>query len=401
MPKASVLENVRRFEKAREIARYYGFSPLSSLYEEALKGKKLHLGKDDLPGEAKRQNLLEAYVRYNLSTLPQPLLLYHSEPLPKQLPRENYGGKEGVLFSLEIIGSSKSIAEAILFKTANTILTELGFEKLYVELNSLGDRESIARFSREFGNYCGKHIAEIPAACRAHLKKKDVFRALECMNDHEKCSIITESAPKPMSTLSESSRTHFSEVLEYLESMGTPYAINHCLVGGKDFYTKTIFEIHTEEPESRKMKGKLRSALLAKGGRYDDLSRKFGAKKEIPAVGISLSLGGLGLAEPKKEAARAKPPAAYLIQLGFDAKLKSLAAIEVLRQARIPVLQALPKDRMSAQIMVAEKMSIPYTIIIGQKEALEGSAIVRHMKTRSQETVPLTRLPAYLRQNRR
>jgi len=400
MPKAPP-ENLRRYEKAREIARYYGFSPLSSLLEGPLKGRKLNLGKEGVPGEAKRQNLLEAYVKHDLGTLPQPLLLYHSEPLPKQLPREKYGGAHGVLFSLEIIGSGKSIAEAILFKTASIILEELGFEKLYVELNSLGDRESIARFSREFSTYCGKHAADIPGPCRAHLKKKDVFRTLECMNSHEKCSILTEAAPKPMGSLSEASRTHFSEALEYLESMRMPYAINHCLVGGKDFYTKTIFEIHTEEPESRKMKGKLATSLLAKGGRYDDLSKKFGAKKEVPAVGISLSLGGLGLAEPKKEVLKPKAPAAYLIQLGFDAKLQSLAAIEVLRQARIPVLQALPKDRMSAQIMVAEKMAIPYTIIIGQKEALEGSAIVRHMKTRSQETIPLPQLPAYLRQSRR
>jgi len=400
MPKASP-ENLRRYEKAREIARYYGFSPLSSLLEGELKGKKLHLGKEGVPGEAKRQNILEAYVKHNLGTLPQPLLLYHSEPLPKQLPRENYGGKDGVFFSLEIIGSNKSIAEAILFKTTSIILEEFGFEKLYVELNSLGDRESIARFSREFGNYCNKHLADIPAACKAHLKKKDVFRTLECVNAHEKCNILTEAAPKPMGSLSETSRTHFSEVLEYLESMRMSYAINHCLVGGKDFYTKTIFEIHTEEPNSRKMKGKLHSSLLAKGGRYDDLGKKFGAKKDIYAVGISLSLGGLGLAEPKKDTQQLKPPAAYLIQLGFDAKLQSLAAIEVLRQAKIPVLQALPKDRMSTQIMVAEKMAIPYTIIIGQKEALEGSAIVRHMKTRSQETIPLLQLPAYLRQSRR
>ena len=399
--KATLL-NTQRYKKAREIARYYGFSPLSSILSEipAQKGRHLNLGKEGVPGEASRQNLLEAYVRYNLGTLPQPLLIYHSEPLPKQLERSEYGGKDGVMFSLEIIGSNKSISEAILFKTTNIILEEFGFEKLYTEINSLGDRESIARFSREFSNYCSKHLSEIPANCRAHLKKKDVFRTLECVNAHEKCSILTEGAPKPMGSLSETSRTHFSEVLEFLESMGMPYAINHCLVGGKEFYTKTIFEIHTESPEHKKTRGKLASSLLAKGGRYDDLSKKFGSKKEIPAVGISLSLGGLGLAEPKKEILKPKAPAAYLIQLGFDAKLQSLAAIEVLRQAKIPVLQALPKDRMSAQIMVAEKMSIPYTIIIGQKEALEGSAIVRDMKTRSQETIPLPKLPEYLKQSR-
>lgn len=87
----------------------------------------------------------------------------------------------------------------------------------------------------------------------------------------------------------------------------------------------------------------------------------------------------------------------YFIQLGFDAKLKSLNVIEILRKAKIPITQALSKDSLSAQLAIAEKIGVKYALIFGQKEALENSLIVRNMENRSQKTVPLDELLTYLK----
>ncbi len=72
--------------------------------------------------------------------------------------------------------------------------------------------------------------------------------------------------------------------------------------------------------------------------------------------------------------------------------------IEILRKAKVPIVQALSKDSLGAQLAVAEKLSIPYTIIFGQKEALENSVIVRNMSNRSQQTVKIEKLAEYLRE---
>jgi histidyl-tRNA synthetase len=74
-----------------------------------------------------------------------------------------------------------------------------------------------------------------------------------------------------------------------------------------------------------------------------------------------------------------------------------LAALEILRRGKVPIYQSLSKDRLSAQITVAENMKVPFMLIIGQKEALEGSAIIRNMKNRSQETVPVSQLPHFIK----
>jgi len=391
----------RLFERAREVAEHYGFIPLSKATANASTlrgGKKIVLRppKDDVPGEADRLSLMHAYIDYNFATLPSPLMVYHSEPLSKSMDRNQYGGKGAVQFSLEIIGSDRSVAEATLFKTTFEILRDAGFDSFSVVINSLGDKDSIARFTREFTNYYKKHITEVPAHCR-NLLKKDVFKVLECAE--EKCMLVKEGAPKPIATLTEDSRTHFSEVLEFLESMQVPYSINNCLVGGKDYYTRTIFEIRTDDTKNRLHPKVSLGQTLARGGRFDELARRIGGKKDVPGVGITLSMGGLGLIEPKKNSVtkNQKKPNIYLIHLGMSAKQQSFSALEILRKAKIPVHQSLSRDSISVQVAAAEKMNVPYTVIIGQKEALEGTAIVRNMTTRSQETITLEALPSYLR----
>ena len=389
------------FNTLVDIARYYGFSSLRN-FLSSLKGNSRHrkphisLPKEGLAGEANRPGLMKAYLDYGGEALPQPVMIYHTEPLRKYMPRSEYGGKEAVLFALEIIGTEKSIAEALLLKMALTMLHELGFtDNISVEINSLGDRESIARFSREFTNYYRRRAEEVPAHCRNNLKK-DIFKVLQCAED--KCMLFKEKAPKPVSALTEPSREHFAEVLEYLESMNMTYTMNHCLVGGKDYYTKTIFEIKSENGVNEFFPRKKFDATLARGGRFDDLVKILGHRKEVPSVGITLTLGGLGIIPPKRQAAeKIKKPKVYLVHLGFDAKLKSLSAIEILRKAKIPIYQALSKDRFSAQIAVAERIGVPFMVIIGQKEAYDGTAIVRNMINRSQETVPLKDLPHYLK----
>ena len=87
----------------------------------------------------------------------------------------------------------------------------------------------------------------------------------------------------------------------------------------------------------------------------------------------------------------------YLIQLGREAKIKTLHLIEMLRRERIPVYHFLGKDKLSAQLQGAESLHVGYLIILGHKEALEGTATVRNMQTRAQDTIPLANLPNYLK----
>ena len=138
---------------------------------------------------------------------------------------------------------------------------------------------------------------------------------------------------------------------------------------------------------------------LGGGGRYDYLAKTLGSKKEVPAVGASLGvdriIAAAGYNRPTPRII--KKPKVFFIQLGFEAKLKSFPVIEILRAAKIPLVQTISKDSLSAQLAQAEKLAVPYSIILGQKEALEGTVIVRNMDNRSQDTIRVDKLADYIR----
>jgi histidyl-tRNA synthetase len=149
-----------------------------------------------------------------------------------------------------------------------------------------------------------------------------------------------------------------------------------------------------EDPETGK------KITIAGGGRYDYLGKVLGSKKDIPAVGMSIGVDRIVEAPwfAKLSPRIIKKPKIYFIQLGFDAKLKSLNVIEILRKGKIPIAQSISKDNLGAQLAVAEKLNMHYAIIFGQKEAMEGSVIFRDMTNRSQETVKLAKLLEYIKE---
>ena len=142
-------------------------------------------------------------------------------------------------------------------------------------------------------------------------------------------------------------------------------------------------------------------ALLALGGggRYDYLAKELGSNKPVPAMGAALGVDRvIALADRANLIPRIlKKPKVYFIQLGFEAKLKSLGVVEILHQAKIPLMHSLSKDGLGAQLATAEKLKIPYTIILGQKEVIEESVIVRDMSNRSQKSVPIAKLADYIK----
>ncbi len=391
-------------DKIGEIPIYYGFIPHKS---PEIKKIDIDQAKNLLDGDfieneevthtklplhvEEKIALIRMYTENTMQNLPQPVMFYFKEPFKGSIK------KGSTVFNrycdLEIMGGSKSIAEALLIQTTRAILKEEGYENIYVEINSIGDRDSINRFTRDLTNHYRKHINDMHAECR-QLLKKDPFDLLSCQND--KCKKINESAPRSMDFLSESSRLHFGEVLEYLEALKIPYKINNNLIGNKKYCTETIFSVNNADYNEANKKNKDQK-ILAIGVRYDGLSKKIGCKKEVHGVGISLLIKNNKI-DLRKEVKKIKRPFASFVQLGFESKLLSLGIIENLRKEKIPLFLSLTRDRLGAQVSVVEKFHIPYALIMGKKEAVEKTIIIRNNDTHAQEIVNISDLPKYMKQ---
>lgn len=417
------------FEKAQEIAVYYGFQPIETpiLEHEELfiRGVGVHTdivekemyalrtkGGDHLvmrpEGTAPS---MRAYIEHGMHTIPQPVMLYYGGPFFRHENPQRGRLRELRQFGIEILGTQKSIADAIVIRTLMDILEETGLKELTVDINSMGDADSRPAYIRALTNYYKKHVDDICSNCRERLKSNPL-RLIDCKD--VRCAILKENAPDSVSFLSHAGKQHFKEVLEYLGSVDIAYRINPTLVRGLDYYTHTVFEIIADNPapganekethisnDTEKNVGAhdMSGLTIAAGGRYDNLAKLVGGRKPVPAVGGSIGMDRV-LMMPAAKAPLPrimKKPKVYFIQIGFEAKLKSLSVIEMLRKARIPIMQSLSKDSLSAQLAIAEKIGVPQVIIFGQKEAMDQTVIVRNMENRSQETIKLEKLSEYLK----
>lgn len=401
-------------EKAAEIALYYGFKPIETpiLEKEELFSRGVGTGTDIVEKEmyslktkggdrlAMRPEgtapIMRAYIEHGMQSEPQPVMLYYHGPFFRHENPQRGRYRQFYQFGLEIIGTKKSIADATIIRVLTLILEEAGLPTVGVKINSIGDTECRTSYRRELVNYYKKHLKDICSDCRERLKDNPL-RLLDCKN--EKCQPIKAGAPESISFLCSDCKSHFKEVLEYLDMMNITYEIDSTLVRGLDYYSRTVFEIFTPETNTESEEEEIKTLALGGGGRYDYLGKLLAGKKDIAAVGAGLGIDRIvKLPNYSKLSPRiVKQPKVFFIQLSFDAKLKSFEVTEVLRKAKVPVAHSMSKDSLGAQLAIAERLNVPYTIILGQKEALDNTVIVRHMETRSQDTVPIPKLADYLK----
>lgn len=389
---ASKFINYENLDKIGEIAVYYGFAPKKSptITKVDTDAVKDIIDGDYIDDETENHNQLQLHVEEkvalvrmyneeNLYTEPQPVMLYFKDPCK--------GSKSNRYADLEILGYSGPIAEATLIQTAKVMLEEEGYKDLVVEINSTGDKDSISRFTRELTAYYRKHINDMTSDCR-ELFKKDPFELLAFQD--KSCQELNSKAPRALDYLSESSRRHLEEILEYLEALKISYNVNNNLVGNRKYCGETIFTIVNGEKGTKDRK------VVAVGMRYNNLGKRLALKKDVQGVGISLLIKN-GKNDNRKQIKKMKKPIASFVQLGLQSKLLSLEIIENLRKAKIPLYVSLAKDRLGAQVSSVEKYHTPYVIVIGKKEAVERSAIVRENERHSQDVVSLEDLPKHMK----
>ncbi len=384
--------NFLPFNKIAEAALYYGFTPAKHFQISKDDTKKASALKDSWSKNCsgmpwlftqtfaeERVALLREYVEDNMLSLPQPVMLIHESETIKERAKST--------INLEVIGTAESIAEAILIKSATSILHDNGHKDFTIEINSIGDKESLNKFTKELTNYYKKNLNSLSAHCRQNFKK-DPFYVLPCNECDTECK-LKEGMPTSISSLSDEARAHFTSVLEYIETMKIPYKINNCLVPDRKYGSGTIFEI--KELLSDGNTGE----VLAVGFRYDGLAQKIGNKKDIPGAGVKIFLKKKAVI---KKISKLPKPIAFYIQLGDEAKHRSLEVIEMLRREGVYIYHMLGRDKFGSQFSLVEKSKVPYVIIMGKKEYIENSVMVRDNATRNQQTVPLEKLVEYVNQ---
>ena len=332
--------------------------------------------------------VVRAYIEHGMQVNPHPVKLYYYGPMFRHDQPQAGRYRQHWQLGVETIGDSSEVVDAELIFMSYKILETLGLKNYNVHINSLGDSASRASYVRALKDYYKSRLKKVCAQCRNRFKK-NILRMLDCKE--ESCRETAKDIPPIVDFLSEESRRHFKRLIEILDECKIPYILDQYLVRGQDYYTHTIFELVPEETKGEEPGQTLPTPglSLGGGGRYDRLIDMFGGPK-TPSAGWALGIDRIVLALKQNNIHVPElgfKPKVFLVQLGDAAKKKSLILFENLRKAGIEVKSSLGRDSIKSQLRIAHRLGVKYTLIFGQKEALEGTIIIREMDTGIQETV--------------
>jgi len=378
-----------KFFEAAGIAKYFGFEignayPVTMDDIKAVKAAQKEVGylDDNLFPMEEALSILKNYKEeLGKESIEPKLLYYEGSANGSHKKRRKKPGEE--IINLHILNIPKSIAEAIVIKTAVTILEENGIKNICVKINNIGGKDAQTAFIREATAHYRKNINDMNVNCRQYFK--DGVHTLTKKGKNQ-CSIVHEEAPRTMDFLGDETRKHFGEIIEFMETMAIPYEIDSFVLGDQNYSTHTVFEI--VDLDSKK--------VVAAGSRYNMLYKKIGTRKEIPAIGAVVNI-------PKQKTITTKllkkieSTKIFFMQLGYVAKLNSIKIIDDLRKEGISVKHKIYRDRLTNQISASKKAKSEHIIITGQKEALEGTVLFRDKESKSQSVIELNNLAKVLK----
>lgn len=345
------------------------------MYSFATKGgEKVSLRPEFTAGIAR------AYIQHGMNVNPKPVKLFYIGPCYRYDRPQEGRFREFFQFGCEAFGEQDAIIDAQMIQMAWRIVNQLGIKNANVHLNSIGCPVCRKQYRNLLVSYLESKRQKLCIDCKRRLETNPL-RILDCKED--KCVQVGAVAPQSIDHLCEECRAHFKDLLEYLDELEIPFEIDPTLVRGLDYYTKTIFEIFAGSVEEGAKKN-----ALGGGGRYDGLVKLLGGE-DTPAVGFAIGMDRL-VNEMKKAGAKAwqEPKArVFLAQLGSLAKRKSLRMFEALERSGIKVAESFGRGSLKSQLKVADRLGVELTLILGQKEAIDQTVIVKEMASGIQEVV--------------
>jgi len=319
-----------------------------------------------------------AYLEHGMHNLPQPVRLYYFCPVFRYERPQAGRFRQHHQFGVEVLGDADPSVDAEVIELAWRLMGSLGLRDTELLVNSIGDSQCRPDYIAELRSYYSGHQDQLCPECRIRLERNPL-RLLDCKV--ETCRALGDGGPRSADHLCQPCQDHWNSLRGYLDAIGIPYQIDHRLVRGLDYYTRTVFEVQPRE-------GGAQSTIVG-GGRYDGLIQGLGGR---PTPGIGFATGmermALNLKHSGVEVPEEPAPKYLVANVGEGARPAALELAAQLRSAGVGAILSSGSRALRGQMRQANALGIPYAVILGDDEIQRGEVVVRDMRASTQETIP-------------
>ena len=325
-------------------------------------------------------SVVRAYIEHRLYAKDPVCKLYTIGPMFRRERPQKGRYRQFYQINAEVFGLHDPRVDVDIMLVLTAFMNRLGLDGIALHLNSLGCPECRPQFRDALRSFLSDRSAQLCSDCMRR-RHKNPLRLFDCKVP--RCGETMEHAPSILDHLCEPCHAHFESVRKWLDRFQIAYQVNHRLVRGLDYYTRTTFEVLAETLGAQN--------AVAGGGRYDGLVKALGGPDQ-PGVGFAIGVDRLMELLEARVPDFEKKPHLFLAAIGEQAQDSAVPWLKALRLQGIRVETDLEDRSLKSQMRRANKLGAAFALIVGERELDEGTAVLRNMETKEQEKVPLLNL---------
>ena len=313
-------------------------------------------------------SVVRAFVEQNLARRSPLHRFFYLGPMFRRERPQKGRFRQFSQLGAELIGAEAPAADVEVIDLLLGLAARAGLEKLSLEINSLGCPVCRGGYRGALVEYLQSRRDRLCQDCLRRLQTNPL-RVLDCKQ--EACRQVADSAPHTIDFLCPACREHFQGVMDGLQALAIPCHLNHRLVRGLDYYTRTAFELQAQSLGAQ--------SAVAGGGRYDGLIEAMGGPK-TPAVGFAIGLDRLLMMAAEKGL---PPPVASDVFVAVQAPgcwSEAYRMMRELRQAGLRVECDARMGSLKSQLKRADNLGTPLAVILGEEELAAGEVTLRDMR---------------------
>ncbi len=293
-----------------------------------------------------------------------------------------------VEYGIHFFGEKDPFAEAFLVSMAAILLNKLFNKNILLEVNSIGDKDSAEKYLEDVRRFLKRNKKSLPADALEALLDAKINKSLGLLVNmgHE----LADAAPSLMDYLSDYAQKHLYLFLDYMDKIGINYYLNPHMLGNPKIRKHLMFNIYTQDDDEKR--------LIASGGRYDNaIDSLYQLDKSVVSLRFKIKRQGR---KYKIQDTQSKPGDSckfYFLQIGVLAKSQATKLLEEMIKSKIDVYHAVSELSLLEQYALAKKKGAKYVIVLGHKEAIDSTVIVRNVATQNQKIIAQSKLISYLK----